>query len=106
MSDDNPADEIAAPDNRRGVIDQMEGDLATIVFDDNQQFVVQRDQLPSNARVGDVVVIGVKPKTALAAQALDAESEPEPSAEIDVHETEAAKQRVRDLINDIFKRPR
>src|SRR5512140_1207619 len=91
------------PAGRRGVIDQIEDGLATIVFDDNnEQLVVKIETLPPNARAGDVVTIN--PPTADAnAEALD-EGAASPTIEVDSAETEAAKERVRNLIDDIFKK--
>jgi hypothetical protein len=88
-------------DGKRGVIDQFEGDLATIVFDDNEQLVVARRTLPPEARVGDVVTVRL-PDTKIASastQALPAT----PSIEIQAEDTTASQKRVRDLLDDIFK---
>lgn len=91
----------ATPTGRRGVIDQIEGDLVTIVFDDNnEQLVVDRRTLPPNSRVGDVVTLKT-PDATIGAQAAGAA---EPTIEVDSAETEAAKERVRQLIDDIFKK--
>ena len=58
MSSSNTSTAPASqPAGKRGVIDQFEGDLATIVFDDNEQLVVARSLLPANARSGDVVMV-------------------------------------------------
>ncbi len=91
------------PAGRRGVIDQIEEGLATIVFDDNnEQLVVKLETLPPDAHVGDVVTIN--PPTANAsAQGLN-EGAAAPTIEVDSAETEAAKERVRNLIDDIFKK--
>lgn len=103
MSDLNTSNDAASPAGRRGVIDQFEGDLATIVFDDNQQIVVARRTLPPNSRVGDVVFVDARPKTTIGAQAAGAEASA-PTVEVDATETEAAKERVRNLLDDIFKK--
>lgn len=100
MSEANES--TATPTGRRGVIDQIEGELVTIVFDDNnEQLVVDRHTLPPNSRVGDVVTIK-KPGATVGAQAAGPAAEP--TIEVDSAETEAAKERVRNLIDDIFKK--
>ncbi len=43
---DVPTDFVEGPAPRRGVIDQFEGDLAVIVFEDDEQLVVPRSTLP------------------------------------------------------------
>ncbi|MFN8598373.1 MAG: DUF3006 domain-containing protein [Anaerolineae bacterium] len=102
MSDLN-ASNLSAHAGRRGVIDQIEDELVTIVFDDNNEsVVVARQTLPPNSRVGDVVTIG-KTSTAFSAQAAG-EAAPSPTIEVDDAETQAAKERVRNLIDDIFKK--
>jgi transcription elongation factor len=98
MSDSTSAN--GTPTARRGVIDQFEGDLAVIVFDDNAQLVVPRATLPANARAGDVVTVNTPaPKPGMAsAQAAT------PSIEVNADETAASKERVRNLLDDIFKK--
>jgi transcription elongation factor len=76
---------------RRGVIDRFEGDLAAIVFDDNQRLDLPRDQLPRNARAGDAIIAMFDTDDALVSIAIDAE------------DTAARKARVKGLLNDIFK---
>ena len=90
-----------APASRRGVIDQFDGDLAVIVFDDNEQLVVARNTLPPDARAGDVVMVSTPtPEPGMAsAQAASAA----PSIEVDDADTVASKKRIRNLIDDIFK---
>jgi hypothetical protein len=90
MSDSNTS---AA--SRRGVIDQFEGDLAVIVFDDNEQLVVARSTLPSDARAGDVVIVNVPPEQA---------PHVKPSIKVDAADTAVRRKRIRGLLNDIFKK--
>jgi len=107
MSNSNkPAVSSSQPAGKRGVIDQFEDELATIVFDDNEQLVVARQTLPANARVGDVVTVRV-PNTGaadVAARAFSAGPAPAPSVEVEADDTAASQKRVRDLLDDIFKR--
>ena len=95
MSDSN-----TLPARRRGVIDQFEGDLAAIVFDDNEQLVVARSTLPPNARAGDVVLVSASSGTGTSAQALSAA----PMIEVDAADTAARQARIRNLLDDIFKK--
>jgi len=105
----------------RGVIDRFEGDLAAIVFDDNQRLDLPRAEMPKGARTGDAVVArlgetgtwhvewGKAGKVALD----DGQSIKWPgeqgkgevwlSIEIDAEDTAARKQRVKSLLDDIFK---
>ena len=91
---------------KRGVIDQFEGDLATIVFDDNEQLVVARSLLPANARSGDVVTVRLPAAEAAAAEAQSfaAGSAAAPSIEVQAEDTAASQQRIRNLLDDIFKK--
>jgi hypothetical protein len=95
MSNSNPS---AA--RRRGVIDQFEGGLAVIVFDDNEQLVVARSTLPPDARVGDVVTVNVPPAANAAARTLPGK----PSIEVDAADTAVRQKRIRGLLDDIFKK--
>jgi hypothetical protein len=94
------------PAGKRGVIDQFEGDLATIVFDDNEQLVVARQALPPNARVGDVVTVRLpdSPTADAAAQSFSVGASAAPSIEVQVDDTAASQERVRNLLDDIFKK--
>jgi len=92
----------AAPTSRRGVIDQFEGDLAVIVFDGDEQLVVPRSTLPPNARAGDVVTVSVPAPKAGMASAQAASTTP--SIEVDADETAASQARIRNLLDDIFKK--
>ncbi|HZY41888.1 MAG TPA: DUF3006 domain-containing protein [Anaerolineae bacterium] len=99
--DSNTSANAASPAaSRRGVIDQFEGDLAVIVFDDNEQLVVARTTLPPTARAGDVVMVSVPKMTGTSAQALSAA----PTIEVDAADTAASQERIRNLLDDIFKK--
>ncbi|MBI5565984.1 MAG: DUF3006 domain-containing protein [Chloroflexi bacterium] len=101
--DANTSDNVAAPAaSRRGVIDQFEGDLAVIMFEGDEQLVVPRSTLPPNARAGDVVTISVPAPKAGTASA-QAESAA-PAIEVDAAATAASKERIRNLLDDIFKK--
>ena len=94
------------PAGKRGVIDQFEGELATIVFDDNEQLVVARNLLPANARSGDVVTVRLPDSRAADASAhsFAVESSAAPTIEVQADDTAASQQRVRNLLDDIFKK--
>ncbi len=77
---------------RRGVIDRFEGDVAAIVFDDDSRIDLPRDQLPEGAKAGDAVVVR-----------LDKDGAVE-SIEIDAEDTAARQARVKSLLGDIFKK--
>ena len=94
-------DPAEVPASRRGVIDQFDGDLAVIVFDDNEQLVVARNTLPPDARAGDVVMVSIPAPDAGMASAQDVPAAP--SIEVDDADTAASKKRIRNLIDDIFK---
>ncbi|MBP7689670.1 MAG: DUF3006 domain-containing protein [Thermoflexales bacterium] len=97
-------DFVEGPAPRRGVIDQFEGDLAVIVFEDDEQLVVPRSTLPPDARPGDVVRISPPPAPEIATGAAAADAEPEPPAiEVDAEDTVNSRQRIRNLLDDIFK---
>jgi len=93
------------PAGKRGVIDQFEGELATIVFDDNEQLVVARQALPANTRVGDVVTVRVPtaPAADAAARSFSVGASDAPAIEVQADDTAASQKRVRDLLDDIFK---
>lgn len=99
-------DFVEGPAPRRGVIDQFEGDLAVIVFEDDEQLIVPRSTLPPDARPGDVVRISPPPApeatTANAAAAEAVEPAP-PEIEVDAEDTSTSRKRIRDLLDDIFK---
>lgn len=104
-SSDSSTTSTNLPAGKRGVIDQFEGDLAIIVFDDNEQLVIARNLLPANARSGDVVMVNVPaaPAADAAAQSFSIGAAATPSIEIQADETAASQKRVRDLLDDIFK---
>ena len=105
----------------RGVIDRFEGDLAAIVFDDNQRLDLPRAEMPKDARAGDAVVArlgeagawrGTRGKGGTIAlddgQSIEwpgkaGKGEVWLSIEIDAEDTAARKQRVKGLLDDIFK---
>ncbi len=92
----------ASAASRRGVIDQFEGDFAVIVFEADEQLIVPRSALPANARVGDTVNVSVPaPKPGQASAQAAAVT---PSIEVDADETAASKERIRNLLDDIFKK--
>lgn len=118
------AEEIREPRELRelrGVIDRFEGDLAAIVFDDNQRLDLPRAEMPKGAKAGDAVVArlgetgtwhgkwGKAGKVTLD----DGQSIQWPgkagkgevwlSIEIDAEDTAARKERVKGLLDDIFK---
>ena len=104
-------DFVEGPASRRGAIDQFEGDLAVTVFEDDEQLVVPRSTLPPDARPGDVVRISPPPAPeiteagaeAAAETAEDTEPEP-PTIEVDAEDTTTSRKRIRNLLDDIFKR--
>lgn len=113
----------SSPAELRGVIDQIEGDLLVVVFDDEQRLDWPRRFAPEDAHSGDAVIVRVVPagelvwpgqgestgKIRLGQQTLQWPGEIEAgplalSIEIDAADTAARKERVRGLINDIFKK--
>lgn len=99
-------DFVEGPAPRRGVIDQFEGELAVIVFEDDEQLIVPRSTLPPDARPGDVVKISPPPapETTEAAAEIAEEAEPAPPAiEVDAEDTSTSRKRIRNLLDDIFK---
>ncbi len=104
-------DFVEGPAPRRGVIDQFEDDLAVIVFDGDEQLVVPRSTLPPDARPGDVVRISHPPAPEIteAAAEVAAETAEEvepgpPTIEVDAEDTTTSRKRIRNLLDDIFKR--
>ena len=106
MPSSNPSTPPASqPAGKRGVIDQIDGDLVTIVFDDNERLVVARQTLPTNARSGDVVTVRLPAAGAADASAQSfAAASAAPSVEVQAEDTAASQQRIRDLLDDIFKK--
>jgi len=107
----------------RGVIDRFEGDLAAIVFDDDQRLDLPRTQLPKDAHSGDAIVVRLVDADGLKAKWKEAgvieledgqsikwpgkkgKGEVHLAIEIDAEDTEARKKRVRNLLDDIFNKP-
>ncbi len=114
----------ARPAELRGVIDQIEGDLLVIVFDDEQRLDWPRRFAPDNARSSDAVIVKLTlPDDAHWTGECDehgqitlsknqslhwpGELAAGPIAlalEVDAADTAARKERVRGLIDDIFKK--
>jgi hypothetical protein len=86
----------------RGVIDQIDEGIATILFDDERRVEWPISRLPANVKVGTVIRV---PASALnpAAFAAGAAAAAAPPIEVDDADTEASKQRIRNLLDDIFK---
>lgn len=85
----------------RGVIDQIDSNIATILFDDDRRVEWPISRLPANAKVGTVIRV---PASALTSAAFAADDAGAPSIKVDDADTEASKQRVRNLLDDIFKK--
>jgi hypothetical protein len=106
----------------RGAIDQIEGDIVVVVLDDNQRLEWPRRFVPENAKSGDAVIVKITPADeahwsgeseagtiTLGKQSLQWSGKIEEgpmglSIEIDAEDTAARKERVRGLVDDIFKR--
>ena len=52
-----PLTATSQPAGRHSMMNQIDGNLVTIVFDDNERLVVARQLPPANARSGDVVTV-------------------------------------------------
>ena len=116
--------EQAAPAQLRGVIDRFEGDLAAIVFDDDQKLDWPRRYLPDEAKPGDAVIvrlagpsdqrwsgewdqsgrINLSNGQSIAWPGQAGSGQVSLSIEIDSADTAARKERVRNLVDDIFKK--
>jgi hypothetical protein len=110
------------PAELRGAIDQIEGDLVVVVFDDNQRLEWPRRFAPEDAKSGDAVIVKIAPaddarwsgegkagKITLGKQSIQWPGEIAAgpialSIEIDAEDTAARKERVRGLVDDIFKK--
>ncbi len=110
------------PIELRGAIDQIEGDIVVVVFDDEQRLDWPRRFVPVEVKSGDAVIVRVAPadevhwsgegeagKITLDKQAIQWPGEIATgpiglSIEIDAADTAARKERVRRLIDDIFKK--
>jgi hypothetical protein len=106
----------------RGVIDQIEGDIVVVVFDDEQRLDWPRRFVPEEAKSGDAVIVRVVPvdethwsgvseggKITLGKQSLQWPGKVDDgplalSIEVDAADTAARKERVRGLVDDIFKK--
>jgi hypothetical protein len=110
------------PAELRGAIDQIEGDIVVVVFDDEQRLDWPRRFVPEDAKSGDAVVVrvmsaddahwsgeGEAGKITLGKQAIRwpveiAVGKIALSIEVDAEDTAARKERVRGLVDDIFKK--
>ena len=106
----------------RGVIDRFEDDLAVIVFDDDQQLVLPRAELPTEAHSGAAVVaragragawrgawqksgqIKLEDGQSIKWPGKRGEGEVRLSIEVDPEDTAARAKRVKSLLDDIFKK--
>ncbi len=106
----------------RGAIDQIEGDIVVVAFDDEQRLDWPRRFVPAQAKSGDAVIVRVVPaddahwsgqseagKITLGKQEIQWPGEIATgpialSIEIDADDTAARKERVRGLVDDIFKK--
>ena len=112
----------AKPAELRGAIDQIEGDIVVVVFDDEQRLDWPRRFVPAEAKSGDAVIVRIAPagdacwsgegETAgtitLGRQAIQWPGEIAAgpiglSIAIDAADTAARKERVRGLVDDLFK---
>jgi len=112
-----------SPLELRGAIDQIEGDIVAVAFDDEQTLDWPRRFVPEDAKSGDAVIVRITPaddahwsgegeaegKIAFGKQTIQwpAEMAVGPialSIEVDAEDTAARKARVRGLVNDIFKK--
>jgi hypothetical protein len=112
-----------APVELRGVIDQIEGDLVVVVFDDEQRLEWPRRFVSEDAKSGDAVIVRIAPaddghwsgegedagKITLGKQTLQWPGEIKGgslalSIEVDAEDTAARKERVRGLIDNIFEK--
>jgi hypothetical protein len=111
------------PAELRGVIDQIEGDIVVIAFDDEQRLDWPRRFVPEEAKSGDAVIVRVVAvdnahwsgegeaagKVTLGKQAIQWPGKIEAgplalSIEVNAEDTAARKERVRGLVEDIFKK--
>ncbi len=111
------------PAEMRGAIDQIEGDIVVVVLDDEQRLDWPRRFVSEEARSGDAVIVKVIPaddahwsgegeaagKITLGKQTIQwpgaiAAGPVGLSIAIDAEDTAARKERVRGLVDDIFKK--
>lgn len=106
----------------RGAIDQIEGDIVVVVFDDEQRLDWPRRFVPEDAKSGDAVIVKIAPaddahwsgegeagQITLGTQAIKWPGKVDDgplalSIEVDAADTAARKERVRGLVDDIFKK--
>jgi hypothetical protein len=106
----------------RGAIDQIEGDLVVVVFDDDQRLEWPRRFVPADAKSGDAVIVrlvsaddarwsgeGAANQITLGKQSLQWPGEIAAgpialSIDVDAEDTAARKERVRGLVDDIFRK--
>jgi hypothetical protein len=107
----------------RGAIDQIEGDIVVVVFDDDQRLDWPRRFVPEEAKSGDAVIVKVASadearwsgegeatgKILLGKQTIQWSGEIAAgpiglAIAIDAEDTAARKERVRGLVDDIFKK--
>jgi hypothetical protein len=106
----------------RGAIDQIEGDIVVVVFDDEQRLDWPRRFVPEGAKSSDAVIVRIVPadeahwsgegeagKIMLGKQVIQwpGEIAAGPIAlaiVVDAEDTAARKERVRGLVDDIFKK--
>jgi hypothetical protein len=112
-----------SPVELRGAIDQIEGGIVVVAFDDEQRLDWPRRFVPEEAKSGDAVIVRIAPaddahwsgegeaegKIALGKQTIQWPGEIAAgpialSIEVDAEDTAARKERVRGLIDDIFKK--
>ncbi len=107
----------------RGAIDQIEGDIVVVVFDDDQRLEWPRRFVPEQATSGDAVIVkiaaadaahwsgeGAAGQITLGQQSLQwpgqiAVGPIALSIAVDAADTAVRKERVRGLLDDIFSKP-
>ena len=123
MPEKKGSESEAKPQGLRGAIDQIEGDIVVVVLDDEQRLDWPRRFVPKEARSGDAVIVKVIPaddahwsgegqaagKITLGRQTIQwpgaiAAGPIGLSITIDADDTAARKERVRGLVDDIFKK--
>ncbi len=123
MPEKKSSESKAKPEELRGAIDQIEGDIVVVVLDDEQRLDWPRRFVAKEARSGDAVIVKVIPadnahwtgegeatgKIALGRQTVQwpgaiAAGPVGLSITLDAGDTAARKERVRGLVDDIFKK--
>jgi len=110
------------PAQLRGAIDQIENDMVVVVFDDEQRLDWPRRFVPQDANSGDAVIVKIAAaddthwsgeseagKITFGKQSLQWPGEIAAGSialaiEVDAEDTAARKERVRGLVDDIFKK--